>query len=100
MPREFQVDVVQQALARHLKSDRALTDLLPTAIEDLGGGPNIFEEPPQGTTYPLVQIGVPTWRPFETMGTDDAPKWGGEMTFVVKVISSYRGDSEAYRIMR
>lgn len=83
---------VHAAILAKLKATPALTAIVPVA--------RITDQPAAGTVMPYVLVEAGDETPFNTMGgTPDHPKWGGEATVRIRVVSQFRGDSEVLLIM-
>lgn len=82
---------VHAAILAKLKAAPALLAVVPvTRITDQ----------PTGLTMPYVLVEAGDETPFNTMGgTVDLPKWGGVVSVRVRIVSQFRGDSEAMLIL-
>lgn len=87
---------IQTAIKSALSADSTLTGLLATSILD-GTSSGVFNDVPDEQTYPFVQIGSATMRPWHTMG-GPTTGIGWDDTVTVHVWSRYQGDLQALTI--
>jgi hypothetical protein len=64
-----------------------------TGVTGLATG-GIYNDVPQGTTFPYVEVTSPTTRKVDTFG-----RFGAETIVNVKAVSQARGDQDAMRIL-
>jgi hypothetical protein len=83
---------VHAAILARLRASVALLAVVPLA--------RITDQPASTTAMPYVLVEMGDETPFNTMGgTVDSPKFGGVVGVRVRVVSQFRGDSEAALIL-
>lgn len=84
-------NVLAPAVLDRLKNYAPLTGIVPAVriVDDVRTGLSV--------PYVIVEAGFEV--PFNTLGESTDPKWGGEATVQVRVISQYRGDAEVLSVM-
>jgi hypothetical protein len=83
---------VHAAILARLRASAALLAVVPVA--------RITDQPAATTMMPYVLVEMGDETPFNTMGgTVDSPKFGGVVGVRVRVVSQFRGDSEAALIL-
>ncbi len=88
MARRSSVEAVLTAIVTTLKATAGVTALTAT------GAGSIFNNVPQNTSYPYVEVTSPTDRREDTCG-----RFGSSVLVDVKVISQAQGDQEAARLL-
>lgn len=83
--------VVCAPVLQRLQLSAAVTQLVPVT--------RIVDDASSRPTYPYILVEGATERPFNTMGAEAAPKWGGVARVSVRVVSQYRGEQEARQVM-
>lgn len=73
---------------------RGFVTTLRASTEVTGRVEGVYNNVPQGTGYPYIEVSAPTSRRVDTWGI-----LGSEALIDVKVVSQYRGDDEADEIM-
>lgn len=93
--------VIEPVLLAHLRTDGFLLNL----VRDAGDGNlGIYDFVPQGTPrdqlYPYVRVGGnSSERAYNTLGTEDALKYGSIARVPIRAVSQERGSQEVYRVM-
>jgi hypothetical protein len=82
---------VHAAVLDRLKTTAALTTIVPAV--------RVTDSPTTATIAPYVLVEGGDETPFNTMGGASLPKWGGIVSLRVRVVSTYRGELEAYGLM-
>lgn len=87
---------IQAAMKSALSADSTLAGFLAVSILD-GVSSAVFNDVPDQQTYPFVEIGSATMRPWHTMGGATSGL-GWDDTVTTHVWSRYQGDLEALTI--
>ena len=100
MASQLALAVIEPAILDHLRTDGALLAL----VRDAGDGNfGIYDFVPQGTPrnqlYPYVRVSGGSERPFNTLGTESALKYGSIAVVTVRAVSQSRGSQEVYGVM-
>ncbi|MCM3316182.1 DUF3168 domain-containing protein [Rummeliibacillus stabekisii] len=80
----------QKAIMDRLRGDINVTSLLNKAPNYLG----VYDYVTEDTTYPYIVVGEPTSDQFDVKNNDVV-----DMSITLHVWSSYKGNSEAYKIL-